>query len=158
MSDKSVIQFLKFLLVGVSNTLISEGIYGILVFFKVHYLPASYIGFSLSVLNAYFWSSRYVFKEQEGEEKRIWWKALLKTYVAYLWGYLLNAALLVFWIDLIHVSRFMEPLGNWFLSAGYERLDAAFLGDVLAAALNLIITVPINFVLNKYWAFRQKTR
>lgn len=155
---KNFFQIIKFVLVGVSNTLISETVYAVLVFFKMHYLPASFIGFSLSVLNAYYWSSKYVFKEEEGAEKRIWWQVLLKTYVAYLWGYLVNAALLFFWIDILHISRFMEPLGNWFANAGYERLDARFLGDLLAAGLNLIITIPMNFLLNKYWAYRQRKK
>lgn len=154
--EKSIWQIIKFALVGVSNTIVSEAVYAVLIFFKVHYLPASFIGFSLSVLNAYYWSSRYVFKEQEDAEKRVWWKVLFKTYVAYLWGYLVSAALLVFWIDFIHISRWMEPLGSRFVNAGCDRLDAQFLGNLLAAALNLILTVPMNFLLNKYWAYRQK--
>ncbi len=157
MKKNDLIQFLKFALVGVSNTVVSEAVYAILVYWKIHYLAASLIGFLLSVLNAYFWSSRYVFTEQPHEEKRVWWKVLIKTYAAYLWGYLASAALLVFWIDLIKVSRFMEHLGTRLVNAGYERLDAVFLGNLLAAALNLVITVPMNFVTNKYWAYRQKS-
>ena len=156
--EKSIWQIIKFALVGVSNTIVSEAVYAVLIFFKVHYLPASFIGFSLSVLNAYYWSSRYVFKEQEDAEKRVWWKVLFKTYVAYLWGYLVSVALLVFWIDFLHISRWMEPLGNWFVNAGYERLDAQFLGNLLAAVLNLMITIPMNFLLNKYWAYKQKEK
>lgn len=155
---KNFLQFIKFALVGVSNTIVSEGVYGILVYWRVHYLPASFIGFSLSVLNAYYWSSRFVFQEEPDAEKRIWWKVLLKTYAAYLWGYLVSAALLVFWIDLVRISRFTEPLGRRFAEAGHERLDAVFLGDLLAAALNLVLTVPMNYVLNKYWAYRQKRK
>lgn len=154
--EKTIWQIIKFALVGVSNTIVSEVIYAVLIFFKIHYLPASFIGFSLSVLNAYYWSSKYVFKEQADAEKRVWWKVLLKTYAAYLWGYLVSAVLLVFWIDLVHVSRWMEPLGNRFVDAGYERFDTQFLGNLLAAALNLMITIPMNFLLNKYWAYRQK--
>lgn len=152
---KTIWQIIKFALVGVSNTIVSEVIYAVLIFFKVHYLPASFVGFSLSVLNAYYWSGKYVFKEQADAEKRVWWKVLLKTYVAYLWGYLVSAVLLVFWIDFIHVSRWMEPLGNRFVDAGYDRFDAQFLGNLLAAVLNLMITIPMNFLLNKYWAYRQ---
>lgn len=154
--DGGILQIIKFALVGVSNTIVSEGVYAILIFCRMHYLPASFIGFSVSVLNAYYWSNKYVFKEQDGGEKRIWWKVLLKTYIAYLWGYLASAALLVFWIDVLHIGRWMEPLGNWFLRAGYARFDAQFLGNLAAAGLNLLITVPMNFVLNKYWAYRQK--
>lgn len=82
--ENNLIQFLKFALVGVSNTVISEAVYVILVYGKVHYLAASFIGFLLSVLNAYFWSNRYVFTKQPDEEKRVWWKVLIKTYAAYL--------------------------------------------------------------------------
>ena len=149
-------QFVKFTIVGVSNTLISEGVYALLVYFKVHYLLAQFIGFSLSVLNAYYWSSRYVFTENDGE--RVWWKMLIKTYLAYFWGYLLNAALLVFWIDILHVSRWMEPFAGWFAGHGVESFDAQFLGSVLAAGINLLITVPMNFVINKYWAYGQKKK
>ena len=59
-------QFVKFGLVGVLNTLISEGLYVIIVFFGGHYLVASLVGFVLSVLNAYYWNSKYVFKEEPG--------------------------------------------------------------------------------------------
>lgn len=153
MRKKSFWQFLKFALVGVSNTLISEGIYGVCVFFRMHYLPASFLGFSLSVVNAYFWNARYVFKADENQE-RSGRKTFLKTYVAYFWGYLVNAALLVFWIDIVRISGFLEAPGRWFAARGLTRVDAALLGDLLAAFLNQLITVPMNFLLNKYWAFR----
>lgn len=152
--QKGFWQFVKFSMVGVSNTLISEGTYALLVYFKMHYLLAQFIGFSLSVLNAYYWSSRYVFTESDGE--RIWWKMLIKTYMAYFWSYLVNAALLVFWIDILHISRWMEPVAGWFAVHGAESFDGQFLGSVLAAGINLLITVPMNFVVNKYWAYGQK--
>ena len=152
---KQIRQFLKFALVGVSNTLVSEVVYAVLVFFKMHYLPASFFGFSLSVLNAYYWSSRYVFRKEENQE-RIWWKVLAKTYLAYLWGYLVSAALLIFWMEIMGIEKWMEPLGKWFQGYGLERLDAQFCGNVAAAGLNLLITVPMNYLVNKYWAYGQK--
>ena len=155
---KGLWQFIKFVFVGISNTLISEGVYAVLVFFRIHYLPASFIGFSLSVLNAYYWSSKYVFKEQEDGEKRVWWKVLAKTYVAYFWGYLVNAALLVLWIDILGIGRLTEPLGSWCMERGFASLDTVFWGNILAAGINLLITVPMNFVINKYWAYRQKKK
>ena len=122
---KQIRQFMKFALVGVSNTLVSEVVYAVLVFFKMHYLPASFFGFSLSVLNAYYWSSRYVFQKEENQE-RIWWKVLAKTYLAYLWGYLVSALLLIFWMEIMGIEKWMEPLGEWFRGYGLERLDAQF--------------------------------
>jgi len=107
---KKILQFVKFVLVGVSNTLISEGIYVLLVCLGMHYALATFIGFSISVLNAYYWGNRYIFKQQEGEEKRVWWKVLLKTYVAYGGGFILDIILLFLWIDVLHISQIMHPL------------------------------------------------
>ncbi len=157
-AKKKIPQFIKFALVGVSNTVISEGVYAILIFFKMHYLPASFIGFSLSVINAYYWNSKYVFKEREEGEKRVWWKTLCKTYLAYLGGYLANAGLLILWIDVLRIERLMYPLSARLGEMGFKRLDAEFLGGITAAFINVLLTVPINFLVNKYWAFRQKDR
>lgn len=151
-------QLIKFSLVGVLNTLISEGVYAILLFFRMHYLPASFIGFSLSVINAYYWNNKYVFVENKDEEKRVWWKVFAKTYIAYFWGYLANAGLLIFWMDILKLERFLTAPADWFMSMGLENFDARFLAGILAAFLNLIITVPMNFVINKYWAFKQKKK
>ena len=96
-------QFVKFGLVGVLNTLISEGLYVIIIFLGGHYLVAHLTGFLLSVLNAYYWNNKYVFKEEEGEA-RVWWKALLKTYAAYAGGYFLTVILLVFWVDIVRIE------------------------------------------------------
>ena len=153
---ESQLQFIKFALVGVSNTLISEGIYAVLIFFRMHYIPASFIGFSLSVINAYYWNSKYVFKENAEGEKRVWHKVFFKTYLAYFWGYLANAALLAFWIDILKIGRYFAPLAEWFARRGLERLDGQFCGNLAAAGLNLLITVPMNYIINKYWAYRQK--
>lgn len=72
-------------------------------------------------------------------------------------GDLASAALLVFWIDLIKISHCIEPLKTRLINVGYERLDAVFLGNLLAAALNLVITISMNFVTNKYLTYRQKS-
>ncbi|MBE5864608.1 MAG: GtrA family protein [Lachnospiraceae bacterium] len=149
-------QFVKFSLVGVLNTLISEGVYVIIVFLGGHYLVASIIGFSLSVVNAYYWNSRYVFKEDKEESHRVWWKAFLKTYVAYSGGQLLNMGLLILWVDIVKISRWLGWLADWFIMLGIQQLDAETIGEIVAAGINLVVTVPINYLLNKYWAFGKR--
>lgn len=151
---KGLWQFIKFGIVGVSNTLISEGLYCVLVFFKVPYLIAYFIGFFLSVLNAYYWSNKYVFKADPGQEKRVWWKVLLKTYAAYLWGFIVGSLLLMVWVDLVRISQYMGGLAEFFAEHGFPQVDAEFLGQVLAAGINLLITVPMNFLVNKFWAYK----
>ena len=148
-------QFLKFAIVGVSNTLISEIIYALLVYFDIHYILAYFVGFVISVLNAYYWSNKYVFKMQDGE-KRIWWKVLLKTYVAYFWSFLLSAILLVVWIEIVQISQYLSGVAVFLQGKGLQSVDAAFLGEILAAGINLLITVPMNFVVNKFWAYKNE--
>lgn len=155
---KSIKQFLKFGLVGLSNTLISEIVYAVIVCLKGHYLLASTTGFVLSIFNAYYWNNRYVFKEDESLEKRVWWKVLIKTFIAYLWGFLANLILLALWIDGLHIASYMEPLVGLLSQWGIHFLDAEVLGNLFAEGVNLILVLPVNYIINKLWAFRQRNR
>ena len=79
-------QFVKFGLVGVSNTVVNYVIYaGALLFLQKNhlwkaydYLIATGIGFVLSVLWSFFWNNKFVFAVGEGENRSVL-KALLKT-------------------------------------------------------------------------------
>ncbi len=155
---KNVKQFLKFGLVGLSNTLISELVYAVIVCLKGHYLLASVTGFVLSIFNAYYWNNRYVFKEDNSLEKRVWWKVLIKTFIAYLWGFLANLLLLVFWIDVLHIANDLEPAAKLLASWGIRFLDAEVLGNLFAEGINLILVLPMNYLINKLWAYRQGSR
>lgn len=160
---KSFLQFVKFCIVGLSNTIICEGIYVVLLFFGVHYLAANIIGNLISILNAYYWSNKYVFKAEEGEQ-RVWWKVLLKTYATYGFSMVLSAGLLVFWLEIVKLEQYMKPVlslfGNLGILSGLSKigivLEAKILSEILAASINLIITIPLNYVINKYWAFRKE--
>ena len=58
-------QFIKFGMVGVSNTLISLLCYYAFLAMGCHCLVGNTIGFLASVVNAYFWNSRLVFREKQ---------------------------------------------------------------------------------------------
>ena len=51
----------------------------------------------------------------------------------------------------------LSLLGNLGILSGLSKigivLEAKILSEILAAAINLIITIPLNYVINKYWAF-----
>ena len=77
--QSGLIQFIKFGLVGASNTIISFAIYALVLFGfssilkisekeMVAYLSASVISWIISVLNAFFWSNKFVFKVKSGEQ------------------------------------------------------------------------------------------
>ena len=125
----SFLQFVKFGIVGVTNSAISYFVYLILIRLGMHYTPANIIGFTVSVLNSFYWNNKYVF---EPDAARIWWKTLLKTYISYAGtGIVLSNILLYLWIDVIGINAVVAPL------------------------INLLITVPINFFVNKFWAYRK---
>lgn len=130
-------QFIKFSIIGVSNTLISYGIYMfcLLIFQKWNLLPeidyfvGSVIAFLLSVLWSFYWNDRLTFENKTGE-RRVKWKVLIKTYLSYsVTGLILNNIFLYLWVDMMDISKNIAPI------------------------INLMITVPLNFILNKFWVF-----
>lgn len=128
-----IVQFVKFGLVGVSNTLIHLAIYYLCVYaFGLHYQPANLIAFLVSVLNAYFWNSRYVFSSRAKRSAGVRTATLFKTLCAYAATYLTSLFLLWLWVEKLHVSEAVAPL------------------------INLCITVPLNYLINKFWTFREK--
>lgn len=137
---EGLMQFVKFGIVGVSNTVISYLLYsGTLLALKaggllpkIDYLVATAVGFILSVLWSFYWNNKYVFTMEDGQSRNIW-KALMKTYVSYSFtGLFLNSILMVLWVQIVGISEFIAPI------------------------INLLVSVPLNFVINKFWAFRAK--
>ena len=132
------IQFIRFCIVGLSNTLLSYGLNVLILMllasfdWKWDYVAGNIIAFVLSVLWSFYWNNRFVFRSEEREKRNIW-KALIRTYLAYgFTGILLNNLLSWIWISVMGISKYIAPL------------------------MNLVISVPLNFLINKFWAFRQE--
>lgn len=159
-------QFIKFGMVGLSNTAVSMIVYNVTYYISKAAMKeaaamqlGNVVGFIISVLNAYFWQSRFVFKESEDGEHRVWWKVLLKTYVAYSFtGLFLNSVLLLFWSNVIHIEQYLTEPVIWLNTRFSLGLTATDLGATLAPFLNMVITIPLNFIINKFWAYRQKKK
>ena len=131
---KLLLQFIKFGMVGVTNTAVSYAIYALILWLGGHYLVASVVSFVISVAWSYLLNNRFVFKKSE-DETRVWWKALLKAYVSYgITGLVLANILLYLWIDVLGINQY------------------------LAFVINLVFTIPVNFLLNKLWAFKTEPR
>lgn len=129
-------QFVKFGIIGLSNTVISYilnvAVLLILSPFSVSwdFFAGNIVGFVLSVLWSFYWNNRFVFTVKDGEHRSIW-KALLKTYLSYgFTGIILSNVLSWVWIVQLGISKFIAPV------------------------INLLFSVPINFVMNKLWAFK----
>lgn len=128
----NLMQFIKFGMVGLSNTIITYIVYVVLVAIGVHYQVSYFIGYMAGIINAFYWNNKYVFKQEAGEERSII-KAFIKSVMSYAGGYVSSSILLFVWITLLHLPELISPI------------------------ISLCVTIPVNFILNKKWAFKAES-
>lgn len=128
--EKRIIQFLKFCIVGLSNTGITYGIYYVLTYLGVSYLLSNTIGFFVGMINAFFWNSRFVFKLDSQKNKFISFAKMTLSYSVT--SLLLSNLLLFVFIERLSISKYIAPI------------------------FVLFLTTPLNFIVNKYWSFSSK--
>ena len=127
---KTMVQFLKFGIVGVSNTAVSMGIYYLFLWFDSDlYMLGSIVGTILSIANAFFWNDRFVFTSKDKQSTNVLVR-LGKTYISYGGTSILTNVLLFLEVSIFAVNKTVAPI------------------------INLIITIPLNFLINKFWTFR----
>lgn len=125
----TIIEFVKFGIVGLSNVIVHFSIYYLLLLLGLHYILSYIVAFIASVLNAYLWNNRFVFCNMANRGGNAI-KRIIKVYVSYTTTLLLSIILLFILVDLIHISDKMAPI------------------------ISVIVTTPINYLMNKLWAFR----
>ena len=128
-NDEIILQFIKFGLVGVSNTLVAWACYYFFLCLNDDfYMVGGVVGAIVSIANAFFWNDRFVFKSDNNEwQSKL--KRLGKTYVSY--GATSLLGLILLWAEV----RFLG------------------ISKAVAPPVNLLITIPLNFLMNKYWTF-----
>lgn len=124
-NKKILIQFIKFCIVGVANTAIGLGSYYLFLFMGINYLVSNFVSWIISVFNAFYWNNRYVFKNNN-----LWLTTLIRTYISYGFSFFTSTALLYCLVELRGISDQIAPLAV------------------------LLVTIPMNFLLNKLWTFR----
>ena len=120
-------QFLRFGIIGAFNTLLALGIYELLVYLGLAPQLSNFIAFIISVANAYFWNRKWVFQTKTADNK-----AILRFFTLYGATYLISAGLLLLWLDVLHINKYIAPV------------------------LSLFVTIPTNFLFSKLWVFRSK--
>lgn len=130
---EALIQFIKFGIVGGINTILSyiitNGCYYLL---NLHAQISNIIAFVITVFISFLLNNKYVFTENK--EKRNVLKSILKVYASYsITGLFLTGILLYIEEEILGIYHYIATL------------------------LNLLITIPINFILNKFWAYREKS-
>ncbi len=125
----TIFQFVKFGIVGVSNTAISLIVYYIIYWINPEwYMIGNVAGWVISVANAFFWNNKYVFKSQSEGVKQLL-KRIGKTYLSYGATFVMSTVFLYVEVDILHWSAVICPI------------------------INLVLTIPLNFLLNKFWTF-----
>jgi len=127
--NNTFLQFIKFGIIGISNTLISLIIYYIFILINNNTLMAmagQSTGWIISIFTGFLLNKKYTFKAS----REIWWKALTKMYIGYALSLAVSLALTFVQIELLDVSPIIAPI------------------------VNLVITIPLNFFITKYWSFR----
>jgi putative flippase GtrA len=136
-SENTLRQFVRFGMVGVTNTLVSYVIYvAVLQGFKIagvqyayDYIVASVTAFILSVLWSYALNSTFVFKKKRSFATVI--GEIAKSYATYGLSGLVVANIIL-----------------------YALVDGLGISAYLSFFLVLVVTVPMNFILNKFWTFK----
>lgn len=120
-------QFIKFGIIGASNTIVSTSIYYLFIWMDPKlYFVGNVVGWIVSVFNSFYWNNRFVFTKSEFS----WGQKLLRTYLAYGGSFIVGSITLVVLVSVLGVSEWLAP---W---------------------INIVITIPLNFILNKFWAFK----
>ena len=122
----TALQFVKFGIVGVSNTLITLLVYTLLVkVFGVWYIASSAIGFAVGAVNGFLLNRRWTFSEHVGDRF-----TPLRWLIVQGSGLMVNLALV------------------------YLFVTAAGLDKLVGQAFATLIVVVLTFLANRAWTFR----
>lgn len=121
-----LVQFVKFGIVGVSNTLLTFAVYTLLLkVFGVWYLAASAIGFVVGATNGFLLNRRWTFRDHVGDSLTpVRWAVVQGG------GLAINEALL------------------------YVFVHDASLDKLLAQAMATVVVTVSTFFVNRAWTFR----
>jgi putative flippase GtrA len=121
-----VVQFVKFGIVGISNTLLNFAVYTLLLkVFDVWYLAAAAIGFAIGATNGFLLNRRWTFDGHVGDALTPVRWAIVQSC-----GLGLNEVLLFLWVGVVGV------------------------GELLGQALAIVVVTTVTFLVNRAWTFR----
>ena len=129
MKKETIIQFIKFGFVGGINTVLSYAIYYVLcIILGLNYLLSQGIAWFITVFISYVLNNIMTFSDGGSTNWSI--KNLVKVYISYsVTGLFLATFLSWIWVDILSIEKAFAPI------------------------INLLFTIPLNFLLNKYWAY-----
>lgn len=136
----ALLQFIRYGFVCISGIILGYLLYlGVIMLLQTEesvarfdYLIGNIVSWVIGVFWNFYWNRKYVFTDYD--KQVTWLQSLIKCYISYAFSGLLVSNILSFlWVAILYIDKIWAPL------------------------LNLLVTFPINFLMNKFWAFRQKT-
>jgi len=129
MKKEDLIQFLKFIIIGILNTLVNLIIFYLFTeIFNVYYMVAAVLAFLFAVTNSYLFNKTWTFKE----------KLKYKTSSRYIKFFIISIIALSFNLALLY------------LLVEYFKFNI-FIAQLAGVFLNFLI----NFFGNKLWTFKK---
>lgn len=121
-------EFLKFLVVGLLNAVVTFGSFYIFYrIFHLYYLFSSIIAYSLGITNSFLWNKNWTFQAKNQNNRVL----LIKFFILNFFGLLLNTVFMKIFVEI----SFLEP--------------------TLAQVMVIGIVVGINFLGSKLWVFKK---
>ncbi|MBQ5991963.1 MAG: GtrA family protein [Clostridia bacterium] len=143
---KSIVQLLKFVLIGASNTILDLLVtFALNAIFGIYYL-AKIIGYACGIANSYFWNSRWTFREERKRDAREIVSFIAVNLVT------LGLSLLLQWLfrDKLHLDAW------WTGFAGENFLTKILNGERFCLLLASGIALLVNFAGNKLLVFKKR--
>ena len=135
MDDKTLKQFIKFAVVGVINTSIHTLIFNIASVLGFHYLISQTLGYLISSINGFLMNYKLVFKADNADKRTI-----MRYYATYTMSFIIMLVMSYIYVDLLGLN----PMIDFFSIVTVKVLPL----------LTLVVTVPFNFILSKYWVYK----
>lgn len=121
-------QFISFSLVGGINTILTYLIY-LTLYQLINPTAAMGVGYGLTSILGLFLNDTWVFKVKDHRQLK---SVAPRYYFSYGLTFILSLVLTSFWNDALGLPKPLAPM------------------------FSLMVTVPTNFLLSKFWVFREK--
>ena len=123
------IEFVKFAIVGVSNTLIHLSVLYVLTeFFSLWYILSSLLAFLVAVTNSFIFNTLWTFKSD------------IKHKTATKYGKFFVVSVITALSNLFFLYLFTEYFELWYM---------------MSQVIAIVLTLMMNFIGNKFWTFNE---
>lgn len=125
--NKDIVQFIKFILVGIINTTLTYITYVILRLFKIPPIICNTAGYIIGVINSYLWNKKWVFKTTETNVKKEFIHFIFVFFICYI------LQLLVF----------------------YLMINYTAINEYIIQIVGMAVYTILNYTLNRIYSFKE---